>query len=127
MKRLSRHVAVLVISLLMANTQCWARCVGERCHITFPNPAQNEHSQAPPCHSHQQKKETPPSTPCEHSLLSVAGTPEMAKTESVLLGDSLTPVAEHWTIAPESADRLIVGDVSPPLSPELIFSAVLRI
>lgn len=83
MQRLTLHITLALISLLVANAQSVARCIGEPCHAT--------QSQKPPCHEHESKKQTP-SVPCQVSQLSIAKAPEVDSNLSFTNRSALQPI-----------------------------------
>jgi hypothetical protein len=120
---LSLSVAILVVAVLTASSVCVARCVGAPCHGGVEHAGTTK---VPPCH-----KEKPPNSPIEPCKVSVliatADTPALTKA-AIVKGASFVIWTEFASLRfPEIGAPAHPETSSPPGSPELRFSVILRI
>jgi hypothetical protein len=60
---------VLMLSLVTANLECVARCIGQSCHASTAVAKAGNESRIPPCHREQQQAPEVPQQPCKYPVL----------------------------------------------------------
>ncbi len=119
---------ILMLSLVAANLQCLARCIGQPCHVsTAVSNAANE-PKMPPCHRGQQQRDEVPQQPCKYSVL-VADTVRITDLDHPLTyGRGVLPVVLGALSVSIEQAHIVRHDQTAAISPpELALSTVLRL
>ena len=116
------QMAVVVIALVAAGTQCLAQCVAKPCHAAV---AADE--SVPPCHRHQTPKQTNSQESCRYLVL-VADhrAPSVVSVELQRL-DFAAGLAVAPLVQPHFGGDSVLRIFSPPLSANIALFNVLRV
>jgi hypothetical protein len=125
MKRFRLQIIFVVVALIAAGCQCSMACAVERDGAA----SEPSNEQLPPCHQDQQSNDSKNSRACLHTPFvldnraAAPTTPEFAR----VLPTTILSEQGALSAALASQQREIREEISPPPSPELVNSKVLRL
>jgi hypothetical protein len=128
MQWLKLRIAVLAVALVVANTQCMAKCTLEPCQNSTVRTPSKDTSAIPPCHPHQPAKQKSTPEPCKDSVLIVADNRTASVTAVELRTlDMAGAVPSYFIGSLLRADRVFCQESSSPPSFEAKLSTVIRV
>ena len=127
MKRIHLQTIFVIFALIAASCQCSMACSVQPCHDNKPTSPTSDES-PPPCHQHDQPDQSKAPQGCLHTLFLIdhraqsTTAPEVLETVVAIL-----PAQSALFAALDAQQREIPQEASPPHSPELVFSTILRL
>jgi hypothetical protein len=125
---LKLRIVVLAVALVIANTQCMAKCTLEPCQSSTVRTASNDTSAIPPCHRHQPAKQRSTPEPCKYSVLVVADNRTVSLIAAELWTVDMAGASPSYSVGslPDTG-RVFGQESSPPASSQTKLSTVIRV
>jgi hypothetical protein len=124
--RLFRPSTILfIVALAVASCQCVLTCAESASPASHPS---QETSSVPPCHQQSSPKHEDAPQACAHPrVVAEERVPSASTQPLVVFQDALAVAQSDLLLPPPSVHRVVGRAPSPPLSPELARSTVLRV
>src|ERR1044072_9645222 len=126
MRLVALQALVVLITVVVANGQCVARCIAEPCHGAQSPSERRDGTNNSPCHRKDQPANSTPPQPCQFSVVADHRAPAPATTEIVPPNHALDVIADVPATVTVEVRRSLPNDSSPPATTDFAFSTVRR-